>query len=118
MNGRSRSHANGAGEVIEAAAAGGAAVTMMAAMLTTSEGLWDEQYAKLLVYGRYILRGCLDDEDGYRILRGRISAVRQQVENQFRDMKEEKNSLDRKMISLTGSFLKYLRRLDTEMQKK
>ena len=118
MNGRSLSHVNGAGEVIEAAAAGGAAVTMMAAMLTTSEGLWDEQYAKLLVYGRYILRGCLDDEDGYRILRGRISAVRQQVENQFRDMKEEKNSLDRKMISLTGSFLKYLRRLDTEMQKK
>ena len=33
-------------------------------------------------------------------------------------MKEEKNSLDRETISLTESFLKYLRRLDREMQKK
>ena len=77
-----------------------------------------EQYAKILVYGRYILRDCIGDEEGYRILRSRISAIHQQVENQLKDMKEEKNSLDRETISLTESFLKYLRRLDREMQKK
>ena len=97
---------------------GGGAIPMMAVMLTTSEGIWDEQYAKILVYGRYILRDCIGDEEGYRILRSRISAIHQQVENQLKDMKEEKNSLDRETISLTESFLKYLRRLDREMQKK
>lgn len=97
---------------------GGGAIPMMAVMLTTSEGLWDEQYAKILVYGRYILRDCIGDEEGYRILRSRISAIHQQVENQLKDMKEERNSLDRETISLTESFLKYLRRLDREMQKK
>ena len=97
---------------------GSGAIPMMAVMLTTSEGIWDEQYAKILVYGRYILRECIGDEEGYRILRSRISAIHQQVENQLKDMKEEKNSLDRETISLTESFLKYLRRLDREMQKK
>ena len=119
MSGSSRSRKNGTSEVIDTAAAGGSAViAMIAFMLTTSEGLRDTQYAKLLVYGRYILRECMGDEDGYRILRSRISAVGQQVENQLRDMKEEKNSLDRKTISLTESFLKYLHRFDKEMRKK
>ena len=119
MNSISRKGKNDTGTAIIAADDGGSpALAMITFMLSTVEGFRDEQYAKLLVYGRYILRGRMGDEDSYRILRSRVSALHQQVENQLRDMKEEKNSLDRETISLTGSFLKYLRRLDSEMQKK
>lgn len=119
MNSISRKGKNDASTAIIAAEdGGGPALAMITFMLSTVEGFRDEQYAKLLVYGRYILRGRMGDEDSYRILRSRVSALHQQVENQLRDMKEEKNSLDRETISLTGSFLKYLRRLDSEMQKK
>lgn len=94
------------------------AMAMAALMLTTSEGLWNEQYARLLTFGRYILRECMHDENSYRILRDRISDIRKNVENILKEMKKEKNSLDENVIKLTESFLKYLRKLDDEMKKK
>lgn len=99
-------------------AAGSGTISMAAVMLATSKGVWDEQFAKLLVYGRYILSDRMQKRDSYIELRDRISYVRSQVENMLSEMKKEKNRLDEKSIKLTESFLKRLRKLDDEMKKK
>ena len=99
-------------------AAGSGTISMAAVMLATSKGAWDEQFAKLLVYGRYILSDRMKKKDSYIELRDRISNVRSQVENMLSEMKKEKNRLDEKSIKLTESFLKRLKKLDDEMRRK
>ena len=99
-------------------AAGSGTISMAAVMLATSKGAWDEQFAKLLVYGRYILSDRMQKKDSYIELRDRISNVRSQVENMLSEMKKEKNRLDEKSIKLTESFLKRLKKLDDEMRRK
>ena len=93
-------------------------ISMMTIMLAAADGDLDDRFAGLLVYGRYILRDRVQDEAGYRILRNRVSALRYEFENLLEKMRGEKNSLDVNTIRLTEVFLKYLRRLDIEMQKK
>ena len=93
-------------------------ISMMTIMLAAADGDLDDRFARLLVYGRYILRDRVQDEAGYRILRNRVSALRYEFENLLEKIRGEKNSLDVNTIRLTEVFLKYLRRLDIEMQKK
>lgn len=93
-------------------------ISMMTIMLAAADGDLDDRFAGLLVYGRYILRDRVQDEAGYRILRNRVSALRYEFENLLEKIRGEKNSLDVNTIRLTEVFLKYLRRLDIEMQKK
>ena len=93
-------------------------ISLMTIMLAAADGDLDDRFARLLVYGRYILRDRVQDEAGYRILRNRVSALRYEFENLLEKIRGEKNSLDVNTIRLTEVFLKYLRRLDIEMQKK
>lgn len=74
-------------------------------------------YAKLLTFVKFILKERLGETDKVIKIKHSVSYISEVAEEQLKEMKAEKTPLDKAQIELTENYVKYLRKLNTELKK-
>ena len=90
----------------------------VAILLQTPSEYWVRQSAKLLTYCTCVLLDILNDKLSVKKILRQIEVTIKDTEQALNDVRAEKNDLDKDLIKRTEEYLKYLKKCQSELQKK
>ena len=88
-----------------------------AILLQTPSDYWVRQSSKLLTYCNCVLEQNLHDKEAVKTILHKIEATIEDVERELKEIKNEKNDLDKDLIKKTEEYLKYLGKCRSELKR-